>query len=99
MSASMSPTRAPPCASATARFVATVDLPTPPFPRLHRVSHLAHERGRILRAEEEGEPHTAVGLDAEVADHAGGDDVGAEPGVDHPTQRRRDATDQRVRHP
>src|SRR5689334_7803072 len=31
-SASMRPTRAPDAASATARFVATVDFPTPPFP-------------------------------------------------------------------
>src|SRR5688572_13136471 len=31
-SASMSPTRAPVDASAMARFVATVDFPTPPFP-------------------------------------------------------------------
>ena len=35
MSASISPTRAPLAASATARFTATVDLPTPPFPRRH----------------------------------------------------------------
>src|SRR3954470_9960528 len=32
MSASISPTRAPCCASATARFVATVVFPTPPLP-------------------------------------------------------------------
>src|SRR5213079_1901077 len=32
MSQSHRPTRAPVCSSATARFAATVDLPTPPFP-------------------------------------------------------------------
>ncbi len=32
ISASISPTLAPAFASATARFVVTVDLPTPPFP-------------------------------------------------------------------
>src|SRR3954470_13730040 len=32
MSASINPTRFPDCASVTARFTATVDLPTPPLP-------------------------------------------------------------------
>src|SRR6478672_5986884 len=40
MSASIRPTRAPDCASATERLTATVDLPTPPFPLLTAITYL-----------------------------------------------------------
>ena len=65
MSASSSPTLSPLCASATARFTATVDLPTPPLPEATAITAFtsgsrgaacgaAGGRGRFLRGQHDG---------------------------------------------
>ena len=48
MSASITPTRCPACASATARFAATVDLPTPPLP--DEIARILPEVGMLAPA-------------------------------------------------
>jgi hypothetical protein len=69
-----------------------------PLDRLHRGAGLAHQGGRVLGGEEEGEGDLPVGGHRQVANHPGGEEIGLEAGVPDSGERGGDAGLERLGH-